>query len=154
MPGTAITDYGLPVAFYFQVEFSSMKNPLSFKEVSGLSLEMELEAIKEGGLNTYEHKLPKQVKHGNLVLKRALRAIKFKDAAWIRDALERDFTTRITLQDIIVKLLNEKGDPISVWTCRKAFPVKWEVDPLSSEKNEVLIESIEFSYSTITRTRL
>lgn len=57
----------LPVAFYFSVNIENISFP--FKEVSGLNVEMELETVDEGGLNTYQHQLPKQIRHGNLALK-------------------------------------------------------------------------------------
>lgn len=66
-------NWDLPVAFYFSVRLGFLELP--FKEVSGLQVELELETIPEGGVNTHQHRLPKQLKHGNLVLKRALQPV-------------------------------------------------------------------------------
>lgn len=72
------------VAFYFQVDFIKMKvntkkekeedsrESLEFKEVSGLSRDMETETIYEGGSNNMEYKLPKRIKYHNLILKKSL----------------------------------------------------------------------------------
>ncbi|WP_430406312.1 phage tail protein [Fluviicola sp.] len=58
----------LPVAFYFQVKIGNEE--FAFKEVTGLSAEIETESVKEGGMNEFTYLLPKQLKHGNLSLKR------------------------------------------------------------------------------------
>jgi phage tail-like protein len=83
--------WDLPVAFYFSVFIGGIELP--FKEVSGLSTEMETENIGEGGVNDFEHKLPKQIKQRNLVLKRALAPVSSNDVKWIKQWLECDFST-------------------------------------------------------------
>lgn len=148
----SITDYMLPVAFYFEVKIDKISIPIAFKEVSGLTAEMELETVQEGGVNNYEHRLPKQVKHGNLILKRALQPTGNQDVEWIKHIMQGDLTQIIAPRNIQIHLMNMEKKPIASWLCAKAFPVKWEVEALDSEKNSVLIESIEFAYTTLTRT--
>ena len=145
-------DYQLPVAFYFKVIIDKVGTPLSFKEVSGLTTEMELENIQEGGANNYEYKLPKNLKHGNLVLKRALQPTKNQDVLWIKHIMEGDFIQPIVPRNIQIQLMDSDGKPIYTWLCTKAYPVKWDVEPLDSEKNSILIESIEFAYQTLIRS--
>jgi phage tail-like protein len=139
----------LPVAFYFSVNIGSESFP--FKEVSGLSMEMELEPVSEGGLNTHQHQLPKQIKHGNLVLKGVKLPKESSLIAWVKETLETDFSKPVQTKMLTVNLLNEMGDPVYTWTCENAFSVKWEVDSLDADKNSVLIETLEFSYTTIQR---
>lgn len=146
----AAQKWELPVAFYFQVKIGNEE--FAFKEVSGLSAEMETEPIPEGGVNDYVHLLPKQIKHGNLVLKRALMPTKRNDVVWIKKILEGDFSVAIQPRDVIVNLLGADGTPIYTWSCSRAYPVKWEVDTLDAEKNSVLIETLELAYTTIKRT--
>ncbi|MCD7977301.1 MAG: phage tail protein [Tannerellaceae bacterium] len=140
----------LPVAFYFRVRFAGVE--LAFKEVSGLTTEMELETVQEGGVNHYEYRLPKQTKHPNLVMKRALEQINKQEISWIQAILENDFSQPVKPIQITVDLLNAKEEPLYTWACNHAFPVKWEVDTLDSEKNSVLIETLEFSYTTLIRS--
>ncbi|NDV67375.1 phage tail protein [Dysgonomonas sp. 25] len=170
MTDTIDTGWKIPLSFYFQVNIGT--DEIAFKEVSGLSAEMELETIQEGGVNEYEHRLPKQIKHGNLVLKRALMPITNNNVVkWISEILEkgsfyniegRTFpltrTIQITLLYVESVDIQEKGKvirtesrttPVNKWECTNAFPVKWEVDALDSEKSSVLIESIEFAYATL-----
>lgn len=140
----------LPVSFYFQVEFEK-ETIVPFKEVSGLSVELETETIQEGGVNEYDYKFPKQIKHGNLVLKRALLPLSNSLETWIYNCLGNDFSQSIVTKNISVKLLNEKGDPLRSWVCSSAYPVKWDIDSFEAEKNAVVIESIEFTYLKQTR---
>lgn len=140
----------LPVTFYFQVQIGTEE--VAFKEVSGLHAEMELETISEGGLNTYQHQLPKQMKHGNLTLKRAQVSLDSALITWVKGILEGDFSAVIQPKNIIIKLLNANGNPAYTWTCENAFPVKWEIDTLDAEKNSILIETLEFTYRSLKRS--
>lgn len=141
----------LPVAFYFEVVISRAQ--MAFKEVSGLSTELETETIAEGGVNDYTYNLPKQVKHGNLVLKRALRPTKYWDVNWIIEILENGSFKNMNTKNVMINLLNAQGEPLYTWTCLNAYPVKWDIDPLDSGKNEVLIESLELAYTKLVRKR-
>jgi len=145
----ANTGWDLPVSFYFRVKIGN--DEFAFKEVSGLSVEMETEGVKEGGVNNFTHLLPKQIKHGNLVLKRALMPLKGADVKWIQRILEGDLSLMISTRTISVQLLNSEGSTIYTWTFSNAFPVKWEVERLDSEKSNILIESLEFAYTTMKR---
>jgi phage tail-like protein len=143
-------NWELPVAFYFQVKIGNEE--FAFKEVTGLSAEIEVESVKEGGVNEFTYLLPKQVKHGNLSLKRALNPVSSSDVSWIKEVLEGDFSVPIIPRDIIVNLLGQDGTPIYTWTCSKAYPVKWEVEKLDSQANSLLIERLEFAYTTLKRS--
>jgi len=148
-------NWNLPVAFYFKVEFQgdSQIGELAFKEVSGLTAEVETETFREGGVNSYEHKLLKGIKHPNLTLKRALQKTdtlaEIILQKWRRSVFNYDFEQPVTLQDIIVKLLDANGKPLKTWTCKGAYPVKIETDGFDSEKNQVAIETLEFSYQQL-----
>ncbi len=143
----------LPVAFYFQVEF--LGDPpigiVAFKEVSGLSTEMDLETVREGGENNYEIKLPNGIRHGNLVLKRVVSPADANLGLWIKDALEGGFVKPIQPRSILIYLMNENKDPIHIWFCENSYPVKWETEGFDAEKNSVAIESLELAYTKLTR---
>ncbi|MDR0941063.1 MAG: phage tail protein [Bacteroidales bacterium] len=151
-------DWSLPVAFYFSVEFLGKPEigELTFKEVSGLTAEIETETIKEGGLNNYGHTLPKGVKHSNLLLKSAVRktdsANELALQTWLQNVFNLDFAVAIPIQNIIVKLLNANGQPLRSWFCSGAYPVKIETEGFDAEKNQIAIETLEFCYKELTVT--
>ena len=60
-------------SFNFIVELAKPNKVLGgFSEVSGLEMNTEFEEYKEGGVNTFVHKLPTITKYQNLVLKRGM----------------------------------------------------------------------------------
>lgn len=169
-----------PVSFFFKVEFVKTKESaennkrdipdISFQEVSGLQTSFEVESIEEGGENNFVHRIPVRVKHENLVLKRALEPMGNSLEAWIRDILESGFNKKIEPLTIFISLMGAPPNPskkedsptpaskeevpiLASWTITNAYPVKWEISPLSGEKNELVIETLEFAYNELKRLK-
>jgi len=136
-------------AFYFKVKIGN--SYFSFKEASGLNSELEVEVLNEGG-STVPITLPKGRKNQNLVLKRALNPVNGDDLEWFLKIFgEGGGVQKVQTRDILIELLNDNGQPMYTWHCKRAYPIKWEMDGLDAEKNSVLIESIEFAYIDIIR---
>ena len=138
-----------PVSFYFQLSFSgsSGKADTSFKEVSGISMEMGIEEITEGGINGYKHRVPTTVKYSNLVLKRGFVPKNSDVARWCQETLEGGLEETIETKNIIVSLLDENDSPLKSWSFVNAWPVKWAISDFNSMNNEIAIETLEFAYS-------
>lgn len=143
-----------PSAFYFKVAFDTETsgNDSAFQEVSGITSEMKLEEVSEGGENRFVHKLPKSVSHGNLELKRGIAPFASPLVEWCRKVMEMDFVEPITPKTVWVYLLDGEGEKIRGWSFENAFPVKWEIESFNSTKNEVAIEKIALSYTHSKRT--
>ncbi|MDL2322908.1 phage tail protein [Bacteroidales bacterium OttesenSCG-928-A17] len=142
-----------PVAFYFQVEFhADPKIPdMAFLEVSGLSMEMETESLKEGGQNDFTYQLPVRSKQGRLILKRSLNEMSNTLEQWIKNNLESGLSKGFTPLNVTVSLINQDGSPVAQWLCDNAYPVKWEISPFNAMKNELVIESLELNYNILSR---
>ena len=124
----------------------------SFQEVSGISVESNnLEEVFEGGENRKVHKLPTQAKYPNLVLKRGVSQMDSALVIWCKTALELNVLDAIVPSPVTITLQDENGLPSMVWMVNNAYPVKWEVGPFNSMKNEVALETIELAYSYVTR---
>ncbi|HEB76482.1 MAG TPA: phage tail protein [Nitrospirae bacterium] len=140
-----------PVGFHFKVEFrldGVVDGDSRFQEVSGLTSELGIEEVNEGGENRFSHRLPTRAKYGNLVLKRGL----LKDSRlikWFRDAVE-DF--EFEPADVLVTLLNEEHKPLMGWNFVNAWPVKWVVSDFKAQENAVVVETIELAYNYFKRT--
>ena len=147
MPSRQASAYP-PSAFHFAVSFGTAARDAdcSFREVSGISSDMETEAVVEGGENRYVLQLPKAVKHQRLVLKRGIAPFTSRLVTWCRDVLESGLGWPVTTKQINVALLDETGQPLRMWSFENAFPVKWEVEPFQSSKNEVALEKVELAY--------
>ncbi len=90
----------LPAAFYFSVKFQGQPyiGEVAFKEVSGLSSEMEFDVVSEGGLNDHKIHLPRGVKHSNIVLKRAMMPREGYFGLGVRDPRGRSCQTNSAAQ--------------------------------------------------------
>lgn len=141
-------DYYPPWSFYYKVDFNISKNKddVRFQSVSGLSVEYEIENIREGGENRFEHKLPGRTKYADLVLKRGM-LVNSEITDWCMKAFrDRDFQPT----NLEVILMNEKGDPLRTWKVVHAVPKKWLVSDFNSNENAIVIETLELIYSYFT----
>jgi phage tail-like protein len=153
MSSLSITSDYPPSAFYFKVVLGATLGltDSSFQEVSGIGAEMDTEPLAEGGENRYKLMLPTGIKHSNLELKRGIASMASPLVLWCKSVFEMDFATSITTQPVAVYLMNEDQLPIRAWSFDNAFPVKWDVEPFNSTKNEVAIEKIVLSYTSSNR---
>ncbi|OWQ84394.1 hypothetical protein CDN99_24165 [Roseateles aquatilis] len=141
----------LPVAFAFKVEFFNVPGhggPLqcSFQEVSGMEQTLETEEVPEGGENRYVHQLPTRAKAKRLTLRRGLVDRGSPFVAWCRRSLQGGMEVPLQLVDVKVQLFGQLNQPLLVWSCNGAFPVRWNIDSFESTKNEAAIEEIELAY--------
>ena len=136
-------NYYPPLGFHFKVEFSDIQGEYMFQSVSGLSAELEIEDIREGGENRFQHKLPVKTRYQKLVLKRGL--VAGSDLAkWCREAVE-DMNIKPT--NITISLLNENHEPLMTWNVVHAYPVKWAVSDFNAEQSNIVIETLELVYN-------
>ena len=128
-----------------------LPNPLDirFQKVSGLSVEVETESVREGGQNLFTHKLPQGMKHNNLVLERGM---------VVASPLNVEFNIAMSLfkfsaSNVLVTLLNEDKLPLAAWLFLKAFPVKWSTSDLNAEP-ALVIDTMELAYTRMQRVSL
>ena len=123
----------------------------SFQEVSGLQLEMETETIKEGGENSFSYQVPTRRKHGNLVLKRSLMPLPHVLETSVVKVLENNGSAQIVPVNLTISLLDAGHFPLNNWSVLNAYPVKWDISALNSQKNELVIETLEMAYTNLIR---
>jgi phage tail-like protein len=143
--------YEIPRSYHFKVEFLDVggvvENDIRFQDVSGLTAEMAIEEIQEGGENRFSHRLPTRAKYSNLVLKRGM----LTDSGlieWFVDAIENFEFTPAT---VVVKLLDHDHEPLVTWNFIKAWPVKWVVSDFKATENSIVVETIELAYQYFRR---
>jgi len=135
-----------PVSFYFQL--SSFTNlDAAFQEISGISKELSVEEVVCGGENRFKYRLPTVATSQNLVLKRAIVPNGSALVKWCVDTLDQGLPTQITPRDIMLSLMNAKGETLMDWTFYNAYPVKYAASDLKSQENGIVIESIELAYT-------
>lgn len=113
-----------------------------FSEVSGLSVETEVEEYREGGVNDFVHKLVKGTRHVPIVLKRGLTDsdVLWK---WHNDVVQG----KITRRSGSIILFNESYDEHRRWSFEEAYPIKWIGPDLNASSSEVAIEQLELAHN-------
>ena len=140
--------YPVP-GFYFKVlvvGIAPTTDDCSFQEVSGIEVELQTENIEEGGVNSHSWNVPKGMRYSNLVLKRGVLPAVSYLSTWVQMVMASDFSDPVSPKNIVVTLNNENGIPLYAWGFANAYPVKWSIASLDSQKNDYLAESIEFQY--------
>lgn len=141
-----------PLGFHFRVEFQEIpglkERDTYFRDVGGLSQELETESVISGGENRFTYKLPTRAQYPNLSLKRGL----FKDSGlikWARNAIEH---LDIVTATVLVTLLNEQHEPLVTYRCVNAWPQKWSISDFSAEESQIVVESLDLAYQYFTLT--
>ena len=142
------SDY--PVGFYFSLSF--MGENLGFQEVSGISKEFGVEEVQSGGENRFKYRLPTLTTSKNLVLKRAIVPANSKLIKWCQNSLDQGLLEPIKTEDVSVNLLNSDGETLIQWNFHNAYPVKYSVSDLHSQKNELAMETLELAYTYFDTT--
>lgn len=134
----------LTAAFRFVVAINGVTLG-AFSQCTLPSLELEVEEVKEGGLNSYVHMLPGPRRAARITLKNGVglttHLLGFYQKA-MNGPLER---MRVT-----VLLLNPLLIPVMVLDIQDAYPVKWSGPELSTEGRTVAIQTLEFVCGEIT----
>lgn len=147
-------DYPSAFSFYFSVAIlDGGKSGIdaAFRDVTGLSAEMETETYMEGGGNTTAYHLPKGLKYQNLVLTRGMAPSTSKLVRWCQRTLEGGLSLPIETKSLKVSLLGPNEQTLHAWSFAGAYPVKWEAEGFNSMKSEIAIEKIELAFSSLKR---
>lgn len=155
-----------PVAFAFRLQMLGaglLADEAGFQEVSGLSMEMETESYHEGGQNLYKHTLPTGVKGGTLVLKRGMVSVEKPLYLWCERILQGGLNSPISPATFNLQLLGAQREApgpgavplpdnvLKSWTFLRAWPIKWSLSAFNSNESQVVLESLELSYTTQVR---
>ena len=146
-------DFKFPLPkFHFEVDWGGVR--LGFTEVSGLSFETEVIEYREGNLPTYNKtRQPGLRKYENVEMKRGIVLDNFEYyEQWDKTAMFQEINEKYR-RTVTIKLLNEKHEPIIVWTLLKAWPSKITSTDLKADANEVAIESMTLVHEGLTMTR-
>jgi phage tail-like protein len=116
-----------------------------FTEVSGLSVQIEVEELAEGGQNAFTHKLLGRMKWPNLVLKRG---ITHTDAlfSWLTEFSGDGLTARgnkVNPLNGSVSVLDAAGAAVRTWSFYDAKPVRWSGPRLAASSRDLAVEELE-----------
>ena len=131
-----------PSAFTFEADFGDGTHG-SFSEVSGLSVQLAVEKVQEGGVNAYVHALPGVAKHENIVLKRGV--IDRAGPFW--QPLQS--LAPIVPETVTIRLRGPAGETVAVWTLAQAYAIALEIGAESD--GMFAVEQAEIAYASFSR---
>jgi len=129
------------IDLFFKVEIDS-QNLGSFISCSGLSMEVNIEPVKEGGNNGFSWKLPGRVEYSNVKLTRPIGPESNLVSKWIAGMSSGDFFRT----KAVITALTPMGEELVSWTLAGVIPVKWEGPSFSAEGGKVAQETLELAH--------
>jgi phage tail-like protein len=131
--------------FHFFVDANvagtDLKEAAVFTEVSGLQVELEVEEVAEGGLNTHVHRLPGRAKVSDITLRNGLST---SNALWnwFKEILQGNFTRH----HVSIVMVSQKGTEVQRWNFTDALPVKWVGPQLVAGQSNTAIQSLQLAH--------
>ena len=134
-------EYPLP-RFHFQVDWGGKK--ISFTEITGLDMQVEaIEYRHSDSKDFHKIKMPGLRKFSNITMKRGKFESDFDYNAWLDEIANERVEKR---RDVVIRLMNEKHEPVAAWSAARCFPIKVTAPDLKSDANEIAVESIEIAH--------
>lgn len=121
---------------------NAIDRDIQFRDISGLSMELEEQSFNEGGENRFSHKFPVRGRYPDLVLKRGL-LVDSGLRQWVVDAVQNLVIAPAT---VWVTLLDEAHEPLQTYTVVGCWPKKWVVSDFSAESSQIVVETLELAY--------
>lgn len=136
--------------FRFRVEIDGVGRA-GFAEVSIGATTIEAVDYREGTDPPHVRKLSALTKYGNLTLKSGLTvgADALELFGWQRDVAAGQLAQN--RRQVVIVVQDEAGQDQGRFVVSDAWPVKYEVSPLSARSNEVVIETLELANEGIER---
>lgn len=148
---TETNNYPL-TGFHFSVEWKSedKEENVAFSEVTGLNVSTKIIEYRDGtNKDNTTLKMPGLKIFNNVTLKRGSMSTDNGFFEWF-NMMANNTTQR---RNVVIKLLNEKHEPVITWSLNNAFPIKYDPGALNASEGKVLIESVELAYESFTVTR-
>ncbi len=140
-----MADYPL-TGFHFIVAFElfpQLPHDFRFQEVSGLSVDVEMETFTEGGQNRFQHQLPVRTNYTDITLKRGMFVLPSGIMAWCINAVQN---FEFQPSNLLISMLNDSHIPVQSYYVVNAIPKRVEFTSLNAEQSQVAIETLVLSY--------
>jgi phage tail-like protein len=124
----------------------------AFTEVSGLTVQIDVEELAEGGQNQFTHKLPGRMKWPNLVLKRGITNTD-NLFEWFQRSSGNGFAdagNQLQRRRGAVTLMDSTGTAVRTWEFTEAYPVKWSGPKLAASSRDLAVEELEVAHCGFT----
>lgn len=131
----------------FRVVLDSGLNLGNWSKCDGLSVEFDIFEYKEGGENSFIHRIPGRAKYQNLKLTRPVNHDSGKVATWIARMKHAGMNKEVKRDTAAVSALDPQGNPIATWNLEGVYPVRWNGPTLDISNNQVATETLELAHN-------
>lgn len=137
-------NYGLSPCF--KVTLDDQTDLGQWTKCEGLTVEYEVQEVKEGGNNEYVHRWPGRTKLQNIKLTRPVDKDTQKVADWL--ASVGSDPKRSTAE---IAVLDGGGGTVATWRLQGIYPVRWSGPTLDTGANSVALEVLELVHNGFAR---
>ncbi|WP_139983199.1 phage tail protein [Nocardioides litoris] len=137
----------VPTANRFLFELDGVEIGV-FRELHGLQVTVAVEEVREGGQNSFHHRVPGRMSWPNLVFKRGVTS---GNALfdWLSKSSGEGFATsgnKLVRSTGAVTALDHQGTRLRAWELIDVFPVRWKGPDFSVDSQDALEEELEIAH--------
>lgn len=122
-----------------------LAHPLDFRfqELSGLEASVESAPLDSLGQGDSSRRFPGKTTYKNLVLKRGMPTF-----STLRQEVQQSLaSSKHIARNVLVSILDENALPLSSWLFTEAYPVHWSLSALNASSGQVIVETMELTFS-------
>jgi phage tail-like protein len=133
--------------FHVAIDGGSVKDLGDWTKCDGLSVEYDVYEYREGGENTYVHRIPGRAKYQNLKLSRTVDGYSTPDntaksvAAWVSS-----LATSVKRHTAEITVVDPEGTKIAAWKLQGVYPVRWSGPTLDAASTQMAVETLELAH--------
>lgn len=128
------------ISLYFRVNIDG-KDIGAFISCDGLSMEVKVEPVTEGGNNNFIWQMPGRISYTNIKLTRPIGPDSKLLAEWIAG-----MSSGYTRQTARISALSPLNEVLCTWVLDGVIPVKWQGPSFNAESGKVAQETLELAH--------
>lgn len=113
----------------------------AFTALDGIGAQIDMEEYREGGENTFVHRLPGRVSYTPVTLSRPVDKNSGALAAWFSSMQMQPMPSTAT-----ITAYDGNNEAVATWNLANVYPARYTGPSFSTTSNEVAIEKIELSH--------
>jgi phage tail-like protein len=134
-----MSDPGLGLRFQVTIDAHNLGN---WQKCDGLSVEYDIHEYREGGQNSYVHRLPGRAKYETVKLTRLIDGDTMLVAGWVASV-----QARLAPGTACISVLDPAGKTVAMWNLMGVFPMRWTGPSLDVSGNQVATETLELAHN-------
>jgi phage tail-like protein len=138
---------GASLRFKVEIDGGNAKELGDWTKCDGLSVEYDVYEYKEGGENSFVHRIPGRAKYQNIKLTRTVDDYSTPDnagksvAAWVSG-----LGTKVKRHTAQITVVDPEGKKICAWRLQGVYPVRWTGPSLDASSTQMAVETLELAH--------